>query len=54
LAIEYFVDQKRLTFDFHSANKKSLNVGDEFEVYYLPNQPKVSFAPKLYNIRIEG
>lgn len=49
---EYQVGGDKYSYEYRSAYKRHLKIGDRMPIFYLPENPKESFIPKLYNIYI--
>ncbi len=50
---EYHVDGTKYSYEYRSAYKRHLRIGDRMPLFYLPDNPSNSFIPKLYNVYIQ-
>ena len=50
---QYEANGKLFNYQYQSAYKRHLEVGDKMTLFYLENNPKISFIPQLYNLRID-
>jgi hypothetical protein len=47
---QFEADGKKFNYQYQSANKRHLQIGNKLTIYYIKNNPKSSFIPSLYNI----
>ena len=51
---QYEANGKRLNYKYQSAYRRHLQVGNKMTLFFIEDNPKLSFIPKLYNLDIKG
>lgn len=49
---QFEADRKKFNYQYQSAYKRHLQIGDKLTIFYIQNDPKACFIPSLYNLNI--
>ena len=50
---QYEANGRKHYYKFHSAFKRQLQIRDKMTIFYLEDDPQMSFIPRLYNLRVK-